>query len=103
MEWLEGLLHSRQFELIGAPIIALALASWLTYEFIRTRRAVKRGEPLHVWYLRDPVYPGDPQYSYLAFQREYPAIILFGFVGLIVLGLAGVIVWATFWPLHPHP
>jgi hypothetical protein len=103
MEWLNGLLDNRQFDLVGAPIVALALGSWLTYEFIRTRRAVKRGEPLHVWYLRHPVYPDDPFYSYFAFQREYPAIILFGIVGLIVLGMGGLIIWATFWPPHPQP
>ena len=102
MEWLKRLLDNRQFALIGAPIIALAVGGWLTYELVRTRRAVKRGEPLRVWYLRYPVYPGDPSYSYLAFQREYPAIILFGIIGLIVLGLGGLIIWATFWPLPPQ-
>jgi len=88
---------------VFAPLIVLALSSWLVADFIKTRRAVKRGEPLRVWYLRDPVYPGDPMYSYFVFRREYPAIILFGFVGLIVLVLAGLAVWLAFWPPAPRP
>jgi hypothetical protein len=51
----------------------------------------------------DPVYPGDPKYSLFAFQREYPAVILFGILGLIVFGLGALIIWVTFWPPAPQP
>ena len=100
MELLKGLLANRQFDLIGAPIIILVFGSWLTYDFIRTRRAVKAGEPLRVWYLRYPIYPDDLAYSYFAFQREYPAIMFFAFIALILLVTAGVVIWAFFWAPH---
>ena len=103
MGWLNDLLDNRQFALIGAPLIAMAVGGWLVADFIKTRRAVKRGEPLKVWYLRHPVYPSDAMYSYFAFQREYPAILLFVFAGLIVFGLGGLIAWIIFWPPHPQP
>ena len=90
------LLDNRQFDLIGAPLIALAIAIWLTYDFVRTRRAVKRGEPLRVWYLRHPVYPGRPDYSYYAWQREYPAVILFVVLGLLLAIFAAAFAWAAF-------
>jgi hypothetical protein len=99
-DWLTALLDDRRFDLIGAPIISFSLAAWLVYDFFKTRRAVKRGEPLRVWYLRYPVYPDDLKYSYFAWQREYPAILLFVFVGLGILGFVGLVIWVTFWPPH---
>ncbi len=102
-DWLERLFSNQFFDYVLAPLIVLALSTWLVSDFIRTRRAVKRGEPLRVWYLRYPVYPGDPMYSLLALKREYPAIMLFGFLGLLVLIFGGAVVWVTFWPPAPHP
>lgn len=102
-DWFEALLSNQFFDFVLAPIIVLALSCWLVADFVKTRRAVKRGEPLRAWYLREPVYPGEPQYFYIAFQRKYPAIILFGFVALVILGFGGLIIWATFWPPPPQP
>jgi len=99
-DWLESLLSNQVFDFVLLPLIILALAGWLVADFMKTRRAVKRGDPLAVWYLRDPVYPGDPLYSYFALQREYPAMIMFAFVGLIVLLLVGGVIWVVFWPPH---
>jgi hypothetical protein len=96
-DWLDKLFSNQLFDWVIAPIIVLALSGWLITDFMRTRRAVKRGEPLRAWYLRYPVYPDDPFYSLFAWQREYPAVLLFGFVGLIVFGLAALIIWVTFW------
>jgi hypothetical protein len=92
MEWLPD---SHQFGLIGAPIIALALSIWLVVDFNRTRRAIKRGDPIRVWYLDYPIYPGDPLYSYFALQRERPAIMLFVIVGLIILVLGGLAIFGA--------
>lgn len=102
--WLEKLMESQTFDYVVAPLLVLLLSIWLISDFVKTRRAVNRGEPLRVWYLRDPVYPDDLLYGYFAFQREYPAILLFVFVGLIFLGLAALIAWVVFGrPLRPKP
>lgn len=91
-------LSNQFFDFVLGPLIVLALSYWLVADFIKTRRAVKHGEPLRVWYLREPVYPGELQYFLIAFQRKYPAIILFTFVGLIILCFGGLVIWAIFWP-----
>ena len=99
--WLNKLLDNRQFDLF-APIIVLALSGWLLSDFIRTRRAVKRGDPLRVWYLRYPVYPDDLLYSYYAFQRQRPAFSLLIFLALLVLVFGALIIWGTFCPPPPN-
>jgi hypothetical protein len=92
-EWLNTLLDNKLFDLIGAPIISSVLGGWLIYDFIKTRRAVRRREPIRVWYLRYPVYPEDYMYSYYVWQREYPAIMLFITIGLIASFFSAVFIW----------
>lgn len=53
--WLNDLMSTRQFGLIGAPLIALVVGAWLVTGIVKDRRRIKRGEPFNVWYLRDPV------------------------------------------------
>jgi hypothetical protein len=81
----DQLVTNRTFGLIIAPIIAVGLSIYLVIGWIRTNRAVKRGDPLKVWYLKEPIYPENPFYATFAFQRQAPAIMVLVVWGLIAL------------------
>ncbi|HEY0267442.1 MAG TPA: hypothetical protein VGC16_11860 [Rhizomicrobium sp.] len=103
MGWLNGLLESRHFDLIGAPLIAIALSAWLIVGFFKDRGRIKRGEPFNIWYLKYPIYPDDPLYQSIVWRRLTAPIILFVLFGLALLGTGVFVLWFTFWGSPPQP
>jgi hypothetical protein len=105
-EWLSRLLDSFAFKAIvkaiGGTTLFIALVSYIVIGFIQDRRRIKRGEPFKFWYLREPVYPGDPMYNYYAWQRLLPAYTLFVVFVLIAVLLLGAIGYEAIWGA-PHP
>jgi hypothetical protein len=78
---------------IGFPLL-LALAIFL---LIRDVRAAKRGDPIKLWLLGQPVYPGDQLYNAALLARFGPYV---AFVAVIVI-VGGLIAWASIW--RPQP
>jgi len=94
--WLDQISSNPIFGFIIAPLLVVGLSGWLIVDFFRTRRSDRSGEPLNVWYLRDPIYPDNPLYRYFVWQREMPAITLLLFLFMIVLGGGALLVYLEF-------
>jgi hypothetical protein len=94
MSLLDKLLSNYIVSAIGAPILIVVLAIMITQDW----RAFRRKDPIKIWYLREPIYPGDMMYSW-AFVQRFGAYI--GCAGAIVLAVAVLAIVAVSAWLQP--